>query len=171
MPVGSCQCQVGNPSFLFWEFAVDFPIFLLVQPSSPRENLVMNTRVETCSGSSYRDLIAWKRAVEFVTEVYRTTKSFPDDERFGLIAQLRRAAVSVASNIAEGQGRFSRREFKQFLGQARGSLLEIETQITIARNLGYLDASQNDSILRRSSELGKILNGLIGSLGIPRSEN
>lgn len=116
---------------------------------------------------SYRDLVAWKRAVELVTHIYGLTKSFPDDERFGLTAQLRRAAVSVASNIAEGQGRFTRGEFKQFLGHARGSLLEIETQITIATNLGYVDFQRSEVVFERSSELGRILNGLISSLSTP----
>jgi four helix bundle protein len=117
---------------------------------------------------SYRDLVAWKRAVELVTHVYGLTKSFPDDERCGLAAQLRRAAVSVASNIAEGQGRFSRGEFKQFLGHARGSLLEIETQMTIATNLGYLDSRQSEVVFELSSEVGRILNGLISSLNTPQ---
>ena len=117
---------------------------------------------------SYRDLVAWKRAVELVTHVYGLTKSFPDDERYGLTAQLRRAAVSVASNIAEGQGRFSRGEFKQFLGHARGSLLEIETQMTIATNLGYLDSRQSEVVFELSSEVGRILNGLISSLHTPQ---
>jgi four helix bundle protein len=117
---------------------------------------------------SYRDLVAWKRAVELVTHVYGLTKSFPDDERYGLAAQLRRAAVSVASNIAEGQGRFSRGEFKQFLGHARGSLLEIETQMTIATNLGYLDSRQSEVVFELSSEVGRILNGLISSLNTPQ---
>jgi len=117
---------------------------------------------------SYRDLVAWKRAVELVTHVYGLTKSFPDDERYGLTAQLRRAAVSVASNIAEGQGRFSRGEFKQFLGHTRGSLLEIETQMTIATNLGYLDSRQSEVVFELSSEVGRILNGLISSLNTPQ---
>jgi len=117
---------------------------------------------------SYRDLVAWKRAVELVTHVYGLTKSFPDDERYGLTAQLRRAAVSVASNIAEGQGRFSRGELKQFLGHARGSLLEIETQMTIATNLGYLDSRQSEVVFELSSEVGRILNGLISSLNTPQ---
>jgi four helix bundle protein len=115
-------------------------------------------------GLSYRDLVAWKRAVELVTHVYKITKGFPDDERFGLTSQLRRAAVSVPSNIAEGQGRFSRGEFKQFLGHARGSLLEVETQITIATNLGYLNVRERQFLLDSTSELGRILNGLIASL-------
>jgi four helix bundle protein len=78
------------------------------------------------------------KAVAMVTEVYRATKSFPKDETYGLSSQLRRSAVSVASNIAEGQGRISKPEFRQFLGMARGSLIEMETQIVIANNLGYV---------------------------------
>jgi four helix bundle protein len=109
------------------------------------------------TGPSYRDLVAWQRAVELVTHVYRVTKTFPNDERFGLTSQLRRAAVSVPSNIAEGQGRFSRGEFKQFLGHARGSLLEMETQITIATNLGYLDIRESQFLLGLSSALGGFL--------------
>lgn len=73
-----------------------------------------------------------------VTKIYRATHGFPREEMFGLTNQLRRAAISIACNIAEGQGRLSRREFQQFLGQARGSLIEMETQIVIAGNLGYL---------------------------------
>ena len=78
-------------------------------------------------GRSYQDLIAWKKAMSLVIEIYRVTKGFPKEEIFGLTSQLRRAAVSVPSNIAEGQGRMSQGEFHQFLGQARGSLMEIET--------------------------------------------
>ena len=85
---------------------------------------------------SYKDLIVWQKSVSMVTEVYRATKAFPREETFGLTGQLRRWAISVASNIAEGQGRLSRREFRQFLGHARGSLIEMETQIAIAGNLG-----------------------------------
>jgi four helix bundle protein len=86
----------------------------------------------------YRDLIAWQRSIELVSEIYLSTKSFPVNERFGLTAQIRRAAVSIPSNIAEGQGRCTTGEFRQFLGHARGSLLEVETQIFISANLGYL---------------------------------
>jgi four helix bundle protein len=82
-----------------------------------------------------------------------------------------RAAVSVASNIAEGQGRFSRGEFKQFLGHACGSLLEIETQMTIATNLGHLDSRQSEVVFELSSEVGRILNGLISSLNTPQDLN
>jgi four helix bundle protein len=102
--------------------------------------------------------------MELVTDVYRNTQSFPDSERFGLTAQLRRAAVSVPSNVAEGQGRLSTGEFKQFLGHARGSLLEVETQIMIAANLGYFTGHQSGNLLKQTIEVGRILNGLIGSL-------
>ena len=81
---------------------------------------------------SYEDLIAWQKAVDLVAEVYRATRSFPKDELYGLTAQLRRAAVSIPSNIAEGQGRLSTGEFKQFLGHARGSLYELNPPLRIA---------------------------------------
>jgi len=90
-------------------------------------------------GCSYRDLIVWQKATAMVTDIYRSTQSFPREEIFGLTSQLRRSAVSVASNIAEGQGRLSKGEFRQFLGQDRGSLIELETQILIAGNLGFLN--------------------------------
>ena len=92
-------------------------------------------------GESYRDLIAWRKAMDLVTDIYRVTQSFPRDELYGLTSQLRRAAVSVPSNIAEGQARFSRKEFHQFLSHARGSLVETETQLMIAQNLDYLDSN------------------------------
>jgi len=115
-------------------------------------------------GPSYRDLVAWKKAMELVTEVYRTTERFPKEEIYGLTSQLRRAAVSVPCNIAEGQGRLTKGEFHQFLGYARGSLLEMETQILIAGNLGYLQQSQVSSLLELSAEVGRILNGLLASI-------
>ena len=112
-------------------------------------------------GESYRDLIAWRKAMDLVTDIYLVTKAFPRDEQYGLTSQLRRAAVSVPSNIAEGQARFSRKEFHHFLSHARGSLVEIETQVTIAQNLGYLGPNQTRPLLDKTSELGKVLNGLI----------
>ena len=114
-------------------------------------------------GRSYKDLFAWQKAVELVTEVYRETAKFPRDEAFGLTSQVRRAAVSVPSNIAEGQGRLSANEFKHFLGVARGSLLEVETQLQIAENLGYLQQAHSQNLLQSTAEVGKILNGLIAS--------
>ncbi|MFY9559954.1 MAG: four helix bundle protein [Terriglobales bacterium] len=88
---------------------------------------------------NYRDLIAWQKAKALALEVYRCTRSFPKDEMYGLISQMRRAAVSVPSNIAEGKGRHSHKELVQFLYRARGSLLELETQLSIAHELEYID--------------------------------
>ena len=102
--------------------------------------------------------------MELVTEVYAITKSFPADERFGLTAQLRRAAVSVPSNIAEGQARHSGPDFRLFLHQARGSLAEVQTQMLIARNLKYISAEACTAIEERVEELARILNGLIRSI-------
>jgi len=114
-------------------------------------------------GQSYRELIAWQKSMQFVTEVYRATRAFPRDELYGLGSQLRRAAVSVPSNVAEGQARFSPREFHQFLSHARGSLVEIETQLMIAQNLSYLTEDEVEVLLDHAAELGRILNGLIAS--------
>ncbi len=114
-------------------------------------------------GCSYRDLIAWQKAVQFVVAVYRVTASFPRDELYGLVSQLRRAAVSIASNIAEGQGRLTEGEFRQFLGHARGSCFEVETQFHIARDLGYLSQEQFGTMLRLSTDIAKLINALIAS--------
>jgi len=112
---------------------------------------------------SYKQLIAWRKAMEFVTEIYHATRTFPRDEMYGLTSQLRRAAVSVPSNIAEGQARYSHREFHWFLINARGSLAEIETQVAIAAALAYLPSETANPLLARAAELGRILNGLIAS--------
>jgi four helix bundle protein len=115
---------------------------------------------EGTMGDSYRDLIAWRKAMHFVHEIYSATKAFPKEELYGLTNQLRRAAVSVPSNIAEGQARFSPKEFRHFLSHARGSLVEIDTQLMIAEDLGYLPSAKSDTLLREAAELGRILNGL-----------
>jgi four helix bundle protein len=86
--------------------------------------------------------------MELVTAVYRATSAFPKEELFGLTSQLRRAAVSIPSNIAEGQGRLSENEFRHFLGQSRGSLMEVETQLQIAQNLHYLQQEQTDLLMQ-----------------------
>ena len=112
---------------------------------------------------SYQQLLAWQKAMEFVSEIYRATWMFPREEMYGLTSQLRRAAISVPSNIAEGQARYSRREFYRFLTVARGSLAEIETQVRIANSLGYLTSVTAEGLLSRTAELGRILNGLIAS--------
>lgn len=113
---------------------------------------------------SYKDLIAWQRAVELALAIYRVTQPFPRDEIYGLTAQLRRAAVSIPSNIAEGQGRASSGEFKQFLGHAYGSLCEVETQLFIAQLLGYVSENEFDALGANTAELGRIINGLIRSI-------
>ena len=115
---------------------------------------------------SYRDLVAWQKSMHFVIEIYRCTQCFPKAETYGLVSQLRRASVSIPSNIAEGQARLSTGEFRQFLGNARGSLAEVETQILIAQQLGYLETDLAESILGLATELGKVLNGLLASLPI-----
>ncbi len=115
-------------------------------------------------GRSYRDLVAWQKAMKFVTAIYEVTQRFPSEERYGLTNQLRRASVSVPSNIAEGQARFSQKEFHHFLSMARGSLVEIETQLLIARNLKYLQTAKAEDLLATADELGRILNGLISSI-------
>ena len=88
-------------------------------------------------GESFRDLAVWQRAIELTVEIYKLTAGFPDSERFGLTSQIRRATVSVASNIAEGYGRSTKGEYVLFLGHARGSAAEVETQLVIAKALGY----------------------------------
>jgi four helix bundle protein len=107
-----------------------------------------------------------------VTATYRATAAFPKEEQFGLTSQLRRAAVSIPSNIAEGQGRLSENEFRHFLGQARGSLMEVETQLQISQNLGYTQPAQLNDLLNACGEVGRILNGLLASIcKAPNSEN
>ena len=118
---------------------------------------------------SYRDLVAWQKAMVLVTEIYRVSHKFPKDELFGLTSQLRRAAVSIPSNIAEGRGRSSLGEFRLFLGNAMGSLAEVETQIFIAQNLRYIDEATTSSLLDLASEVGRVLNGLIASITKRRS--
>jgi four helix bundle protein len=113
---------------------------------------------------AYRDLIAWRKATQLALEIYRSTQKFPKDELYGLTSQMRRAAVSVASNIAEGKGRYSRKEFAQFLYRARGSLLELETQLFIAQELHYLEPEASRRMEERTKELGRILNGLTKSV-------
>jgi four helix bundle protein len=113
---------------------------------------------------SYQDLIAWQKAISLVTEIYTITAQFPGQEIYGLTSQLRRASVSIPSNIAEGRGRVTKGEFIQFLGHARGSLCEVQTQIFIAHRLAYISQEQKQIIIAMTDELGRILNGLIASI-------
>ena len=116
------------------------------------------------SAESFRELIVWQRAIEMTVEIYKATSTFPREEIYGLTSQLRRAAVSVASNIAEGQGRSSAGEFRQFLGVARGSNLEVQTQLVIASKLGYSSPSAIVVCENLSIEVNRMLNGLMKSL-------
>lgn len=118
---------------------------------------------------SYKQLLVWQKSKALAVEVYRSTESFLKREWYGLTAQLRRAAVSVTSNIAEGQGRLTKGEFRNFLGQARGSLLEVETQLAIAKDLGYLSEADQISLERQCDEVRRMLNGLLESLRIRTS--
>lgn len=111
--------------------------------------------------ADYTDLKAWQLSKDLVVEVYRCTAQFPKEELYGLTSQMRRAAVSIPSNIAEGKGRYSTKELVQSLFRARGSLLELETQIVIAKELGFMDTRVFSRLKGKSRELGQILNGLI----------
>ena len=104
--------------------------------------------------SSYKDLIAWQKGMELAAAIYDATDRFPSHEQFGLVSQLRRAAVSVPSNIAEGKAHYSNREFVRFLRHARGSLAEIETQVPIAQQRKYLNAQTASTHSLRPSRLG-----------------
>ena len=114
--------------------------------------------------NSYRDLVVWQKAMALVSAIYKLTHSFPKLERFGLTSQIRRAAVSIPSNIAEGQGRLATKEFRQFLGVARGSLKELETQLLISIDLTYAEAVEVDTCLGLADEVGRMLNALIKAL-------
>jgi four helix bundle protein len=113
---------------------------------------------------SFRDLKAWQKAIELVLDIYRSTRGFPKDEMYGLTAQLRRAAVSVPSNIAEGKGRSTDRDFCLFLHHARGSLFEIETQLMVAQQLGYIPEAEAKKLIDEAGEVARILSGLIKSI-------
>lgn len=113
---------------------------------------------------NYQDLLAWQKAMDLVEVGYRLTKQFPKEEMFALTAQLRRALVSVPSNIAEGEGRSSPAEFQRFLNIAHGSLREVETQLLIARRLNYLSDTDLKQALELASEAGRLIQGLRRSL-------
>ena len=113
---------------------------------------------------SFKDLVAWQKTFSLGLEIYELSKAFPEQERFGLTSQLRRGAVAVASNIAEGYGRESTQDYLRFLRIARGSLFEIDTQLLFAVRLGYLNERQYSEVLDRIRECGRILAGLIRSL-------
>jgi four helix bundle protein len=114
--------------------------------------------------ASFKDLRVWQEAMKFTVEVYRVTADFPRHELYGLSQQVRRAAVSVPSNIAEGKGHRSDREFGHFLLHARGSLLEVQTQVMIAHQLRYLESGEAERLLGSADAIGRSLNSLINSI-------
>ena len=115
-------------------------------------------------GESFRDLAVWQRAIEMTLGIYKLTAAFPDAERFGLTNQLRRASVSVASNIAEGYGRSTEGEYVQFLGHARGSVSEVETQLVISHSLGFGSKEALEKAEKLCSEVGRMLRAMMKSL-------
>jgi four helix bundle protein len=120
---------------------------------------------------SYRDLRAWQQAMTLAVQCYKLTRAFPKEEQYGLTAQIRRASASVPSNIAEGSGRGSRKEYAQFLHVARGSLRELETQLLLSVEIGFADAEVVQAALLQSEAVGKMLLGLIRSLDAQRADN
>jgi four helix bundle protein len=120
----------------------------------------MNAR----STTGHKDLIVWQKAVAFAVSIHEATGRYPRSERFGLVAQLRRAAVSVASNVAEGSARGSTREFMHFLHVARGSLVEVQTQLVVSHQVGYLIDSEFERLDRAVDELARILNAVLTGL-------
>jgi four helix bundle protein len=119
---------------------------------------------------SYQDLQAWKAAINLVKEIYKVTERFPSSETYGLSSQIRRAAVSIPSNIAEGQGRNSSKEFKQFLSVSLGSLAELETQLIIAKEINYLGKEELNPLLLALDHIRKMVRALSNSLSL-KTEN
>lgn len=118
----------------------------------------------------FERLGVWQKAVDLADRVYALTRPFPDDERFGLTSQMRRAAVSISSNVAEGSGRSSDQEFGRFVEIAYSSLMEVVSQSQIALNQGFLDQPRRDEIYTRAEELARMLSGLRSSLQHPKNE-
>jgi four helix bundle protein len=112
----------------------------------------------------YRDLIVWQKAVELVVVIYRITTKFPHAELYGLTSQIRRAAISIPSNIAEGQGRNTTRDFIHFLSIAHGSLKEMETQVIISQRLGFIEDKETSLIIESTNEIGRLISGLSKAL-------
>ncbi len=113
---------------------------------------------------NFQDLIVWQRAIELTVCIYKLTRAFPKDELLGLVSQMRRASVSVASNIAEGRGRLNPAEFRQFLGVAQGSAFELKTQLVVARKLGMAKPEALDEAESLSEEVSKMLASFIQKL-------
>jgi four helix bundle protein len=144
----------------------------------PRYNFFSPPRIsrsvctnQDMSDSIYRRLEVWRESVQLAIETYTATQDFPRHELYGLSAQMRRAAVSIPSNIAEGRGRGTKRDFCRFVQQARGSLFELQTQLTIAEALGYATPERVGTLTRRSETVARLLNGLVRYLQRPSQTN
>lgn len=110
---------------------------------------------------NYKQLDVWSRGIELAASIYETTKNFPNEEKFGIISQMRRSAVSISSNIAEGAGRNSDKEFRRFLNISFGSCSELETQLIISLKLGYLSGEESENLLSELTEIQKMIFTLI----------
>jgi four helix bundle protein len=119
---------------------------------------------------SFRELLVWQKGIQLSVLVYRLSKQFPREETYGLSDQMRRAAVSIPSNIAEGAGRLNTQEYRQYFGVARGSSFELQTQLTIARELGFGDVDQLHEAESTCDEIGRMLFGVIQALGAKNEE-
>lgn len=113
---------------------------------------------------SHKNLDVWKKSMDLVTQIYSLTKKFPKEELYGLSSQMRRAAISIPSNIAEGRSKRTTRDYVRFVNIAYGSASELETQLIIARNLGFATEAQLDAVIDELMEIGKMLYGLVISL-------
>jgi len=113
---------------------------------------------------TYKDLLVWQKGIELCESIYVISRSFPREELYGLTTQIRRAAISVPSNIADGSGRTTRGEFVQSVGHSRGSLFEVETQLLVAKKVSYLSEEQIQPVLVLTGEIGRLSSGLIRSL-------
>ena len=126
--------------------------------------LVSSSKREADVAKAFRDLLVWQKSMDLTQEIYSLTATFPKSETYGLTSQMRRCAVSIPSNIAEGAGRATRRDFANFVVIARGSNFELETQIILAERLGYLDQQSAEYVSSASADVGKLLRGLLAHL-------
>jgi four helix bundle protein len=114
--------------------------------------------------STFKDLLIWQKAINLVTDIYKSTKSFPKDEQFGLTSQIRRSSISIPSNIAEGHGRLGKNDYLKFLNIALSSLFEMQTQIEIAKNINYLNENEFNILYENSRELERMLVAFINKI-------
>jgi four helix bundle protein len=113
---------------------------------------------------TYRDLEIWKKGIEIVKDIYKLTEKFPKQETYGLVSQMRRSAISIPSNVAEGFKRYHNKEYKQFLHITLGSCAELETQITIAKELNYIQQDREASLLEKLDHIGRMITSLLKKL-------